>query len=267
MNDPTPTVSLELAPTEVVYECGSLGAAEATVCVTLYNYESHILDALESVYDQTLPALGLVVLDDASTDRGGERVERWMRNAGTRLAGATLVRHVRNAGLARARNGAIHAAQSPFVMVLDADNQLRPRCVERLLRSLEASDYAFAYSIIERFGELRGLMGTSSWSPPLLRAANYIDAMALLRKSTWLRVGGYNKMRVGGWEDYDFWCKCVEADLEGLLVPEILARYRHHRTSMLMIETEQGTNAKRVREEIVERHPWLAEPTPSGAAG
>jgi glycosyltransferase involved in cell wall biosynthesis len=250
--------AVELAPTELVHACGSLADAEATVCVTLYNYERHILDALESVYAQTLPALGLVVLDDASTDRGGERVERWLRGAGARFAGAALVRHLRNAGLARARNGAIHAAASPFVMVLDADNQLYPRCVERLLRSLASSDFGFAYSIIERFGELRGLLGTSSWSPELLRAQNYIDAMAMLRKETWLRVGGYSRMRVGGWEDYDFWCKCVEARIEGVLVPEILARYRHHRTSMLMTETEQGTNAKRVRDEIVERHPWLA---------
>src|SRR5262249_41600684 len=97
------TGSIELSPTEVVYECGSLAAAEATVCVTLYNYEAHILDALESVYDQTLPALGPVVLDDASTDGGPDRVERWMRTAGTRRGGAALVRHARNAGLARAQ--------------------------------------------------------------------------------------------------------------------------------------------------------------------
>jgi glycosyltransferase involved in cell wall biosynthesis len=248
---------IQLAPREVVFECGSLPDAEATVCVTLYDYEAHILDALESVHAQTLPALGLVVLDDRSTDGGPARVERWLRHAGARFAGACLIRHERNAGLARARNGAIDAAPSPFAMVLDADNQLYPRCVERLLRSLEASEYGFAYSIIERFGEHQGLMGTASWSADLLRAGNYVDAMALLRKSTWERVGGYEKMKVGGWEDYDFWCKYVEAGIEGLFVPEILCRYRTHRASMLMTETERGTNAERVRREMRERHDWL----------
>lgn len=254
----TDVAPLELAPRDLVFESGSLAAADATICVTLYNYEAHILDALESAFAQTLPALGLVVLDDASTDGGPARVLRWMRASSSRFAGLCLARHANNAGLARARNGAIDLARSPFVMVLDADNELHPRCVQRLRSSLAASEFGFAYSIIERFGDLQGLMGTAGWSHELLRGGNYIDAMALLRKSTWERVGGYNRMKIGGWEDYDFWCKCVEAGIEGLLVPEILCRYRHHGVSMLMTETERGANSEGVRREIQARHPWLA---------
>ncbi len=260
----TEPAAIEVAPREIVYESGSLAAADATICVTLYNYEAHILDALESAFAQTLPALALVVLDDGSSDGGPARVERWMRTSAARFAGVTLARHTRNAGLARARNGAIDLARSEFVMVLDADNQLHPRCVQRLRDSLAASDYGFAYSIIERFGDLQGLMGTAGWSTELLRGGNYIDAMALLRKSTWERVHGYDRMKIGGWEDYDFWCKCVEAEIEGLLVPEILGRYRHHGVSMLMTETERGANAASVRREMQHRHPWLALDGQSG---
>jgi hypothetical protein len=64
-------------------------------------------------------------------------------------------------------------------------------------------------------------------------------------------------MDVGGWEDYDFWCKCVEAGIEGLFVPEILCRYRHHGESMLAQETDAGRNARRVRREMEARHRWL----------
>jgi GT2 family glycosyltransferase len=253
----SPARTIELSPREVVYECGTPEDAEATVCVTLYNYATFVVDALESVYAQTLERVGLVVLDDGSRDEGVARVERWMRSFGGRLASVSLVRHVKNAGLAHARNGAIDAARSPYVMVLDADNVLYPRCLERLLESLRDSDYGFAYSILERFGEHRGLMGTTAWNVEYLKLENYIDAMALLPKATWERLGGYNRMRVGGWEDYDFWCKAVEAGYEGLLVPEILARYRVHGTSMLATETNRTENAKRVRSEMRERHPWL----------
>jgi len=83
---------------------------------------------------------------------------------------------------------------------------------------MAASEFGFAYSIIERFGDLQGLMGTAGWSHELLRGGNYIDAMALMRKSTWERVGGYNRMKIGGWEDYDFGCKCVGAGIDGLPV-------------------------------------------------
>ena len=255
-----PVAPIQLASRETIYDAGSLASARATVSITLYNYAAFVIEALESVYAQTLRELAVVVVDDGSRDDGAARVERWMRSHGSRFAGVKLARNVENSGLAKARNGAIDLAESPYVMVLDADNLLYPRCVERLVESLEDSDYAFAYSILERFGEHRGLMGTTAWEPEHLKLENYIDAMAMLRKSTWERLGGYERMQTGGWEDYDFWCKCVEAGLEGLLVPEILARYRVHGVSMLATETNRLENARRVRAEMRERHPWLQIP-------
>jgi glycosyltransferase involved in cell wall biosynthesis len=249
--------SPRVAPREIVFESGDLGAADASVCITLHDYGAYIVGALESAYAQTLERLGLVVLDDCSSDDGPARAERWLRRFGDRFAGVCLARHPRNAGLARARNGSVDLARSAFVMILDADNELHPRCVERLVASLRDAEHGFAYPIIERFGVRRGLMGTSSWNVEMLRDENYVDAMALLRKETWRRVGGYDRMRVGGWEDFDFWCKCVEAGIHGLLVPEILARYRDHPSSMLARETNRKANARRVRSEMLERHPWL----------
>jgi glycosyltransferase involved in cell wall biosynthesis len=255
-----PRGPIQLAPREIVYEAGDLASARVTVCITLYNYAAFVIEALESVYAQTLRPLAVVVVDDGSRDDGAARVERWMRSYGGRFAGVRLARNVENAGLARARNGAIDLAESPYVMVLDADNLLYPRCVARLAESLEGSPYAFAFSILERFGEHRGLMGTTAWDPEHLKLENYVDAMAMLRKSTWEQLGGYERMQTGGWEDYDFWCKCVEADLDGLLVPEILARYRVHGVSMLATETNRLENARRVRAEMRDRHPWLQIP-------
>ena len=143
------------------------------------------------------------------------------------------------------------------MFILDADNELRPRCLEALQGALEHSQAAFAYSIIERFGEDQGLSGYEAWSPDLLAQGNYIDAMAMLRRETWARVGGYRAMRTPGWEDFDFWCRCVEADLQGVLLPEILCRYRVHARSMLKTSTDTLGNHLRVCHELREAHPWV----------
>jgi glycosyltransferase involved in cell wall biosynthesis len=248
---------LRFYPREILFEAGTPSAAKATVCITLYDYDSHIVDSLESVYDQTLEPLGLVVLDDRSRDGGLARASLWAKHHANRFASICVARHRRNQGLAAARNAAFDLSPSEFVMTLDADNQLYPRCVERLLGSLEDSQAAFAYSIIEQFDNRQGLMGCDSWSPELLKSGNYIDAMALIRKSVWRQLGGYCRMQVGGWEDYDFWCKVVEAGFEGQFVPEILARYRMHAESMLRTETDRGRNERRVRRDMQARHPWL----------
>ena len=248
---------LKLFPSQVVYECGSLSRADATVCITLYNYGDRIVDALESVHEQTLERLGLVVLDDRSADDGPERVERWLRQHGGRFAGARLARHAKNRGLCHARNSVVSNAESPYVFILDADNQLYPRCVERLMAGLEGTAFGFAYCMLERFGDHAGLMGYSSWDPELLRRTNYIDAMAMIRRDIWRKLGGYAPLNVPGWEDYDFWCKCAESGIAGLFVPEVLARYRVHDESMLRSETNLAEKNRSLRLEMSRRHPWL----------
>jgi hypothetical protein len=67
-----------------------------------------------------------------------------------------------------------------------------------------------AYPILQQFGEGIGKMGLLEWMPAQFANGNNIDAMALIRKSAWQAVGGYQSMRPNGWEDYDFWCKFVE---------------------------------------------------------
>ena len=74
--------------------------------------------------------------------------------------------------------------------------------------------------------------GGHPWQREQLRAGNVIDAMALVRRSAWEAVGGYSHIP-GGWEDFDFWCKLIEADWHGVLYPQPLATYTQHGSSML----------------------------------
>lgn len=244
--------------TRVLHSCRREGPPPAvTVCVTLFQYGQYVLECLQSVVQQTLAPLGLIVVDDASIDGGPELVARWLDEDGGKLSEALLLQHETNGGLAAARNTAVAHARSEFVFILDADNELYPRCIEALLEPLRESGCGFAYSILERFGDLRGLMGCDGWNPEQLTRGNYIDAMVLLRRSIWETFGGYRRMQVPGWEDFDFWCRCAEAGVDGVLVPEILARYRTHTRSMLRRATDTLRNHARVRGEIRSMHPWV----------
>ena len=58
--------------------------------------------------------------------------------------------------------------------------------------------------------------------------------MSLLRRDELVALGGYTEdLRLHGWEDYDLWCRCLERGLRGVLVPQMLARYRRAGHSML----------------------------------
>jgi glycosyltransferase involved in cell wall biosynthesis len=237
-------------------EAGGAPAA-VTVCVSLFQYEHYIVECLDSVRDQTESPLSLVVVDDASSDGGADVVRRWMEEMGSRFEETLLLQHERNSGLAATRNTAIEYAGSEYVFVLDADNEIYPRCLKSLRQALDGERLAFAYSIIEQFGDVQNIIGCDGWSPAKLAHGNYVDAMALMRRDTWKRVGGYRRMRVSGWEDYDFWCRCVEASLVGILVPEVLCRYRVHGASMLRRSTDSLVNHLQVCDELRETHPWI----------
>ena len=240
--------------TVLSHDDGPVTPDTLAVAVSLYNYARHVPQCLDSVLAQTHPSLELVLVDDASDrDDSLAVAEAWLAAHKNRFARALLVRHVRNEGLAAARNTAFTLARADRIFVLDADNVLYPAALAKLDRALRFSGRAAAYSQLELFGAASGLGLADVWHPRFFEIGNYVDAMALIARDTWTRVGGYTALH--GWEDYDFWCKCVEAGLGAVFVPEVLCRYRVHASSML--RTESQAAYPELHPAMTLRHPWL----------
>ena len=92
---------------EVVYQIRQGAEAQVAVVIPLYNYAGTVLEALGSVVRQDLPALSVIVIDDASTDQGGEEARTFIEQHAARFTEARIVRHHRNQGLSMARNSGI----------------------------------------------------------------------------------------------------------------------------------------------------------------
>ena len=225
-----------------------------TVAVSVFDYADAVTHALDSLLDQTHPRLELVVVDDASRDRSAAVVEGWIAEHAGRFERAQLIRQPRNRGLPAARNLAFEAAASDHVMVLDADNALRPRAIARLLEAKLDAQAAVAYAQITFFGAGTGLGVADVWRREAFRRDNYVDAMALVSRRAWAAVGGYAPIDYG-WEDYDLWCRFVEAGLTGVYVPELLCRYHVRMESMVRTDTTRERN--RLVHAMMARHPWL----------
>lgn len=227
-----------------------------SVVIPLYNYDRYITEALDCVAGQTLNQVGLVVIDDCSKDTSLQVVESWMCSNADRFSSAMLTTNQTNAGLAITRNTGASLTTSPFLFYLDADNQIYPRCLASLYEALATSSAAFAYSMLEVFDGESGLMGTEVFDRNRLKHGNYIDAMALVRRDSLLDQDGYNNIE-HGWEDYDLWLRFCEDGEFGLHVPEILGRYRVHQQSMIRTVTSVEENYRELRNNMVERHPWI----------
>ena len=123
---------------------------------------------------------------------------RWLKASASRFNRVLLLRNRANSGLAAARNAGFEAADTPYVLPLDADNRLLPGCAAACLRTARETGAAIAYPIIREFGTSQNLMGDRPFDPVRLQLGNYIDAMALISKAAWVAVGGYDKGEAGG---------------------------------------------------------------------
>ncbi len=249
----------EVPDSELLFAHDALGEAEVTVVMTSYNYERHILEALDSARAQTLETIDLAVVDDGSTDQSVPLVVEWAKRHQRRFNRIRILRTVRNAGLGGARNVVFDAAETPWLMALDSDNRLLPDACATLLQAVrESPQAAFAYPRLRQFDGADWVMGEPPFEPARLQTGNYIDAMALVAKWAWAAAGGYYVRRDAmGWEDFDLWLNLVELGQFGIAVPEILAEYRVHPTSMVNAITEQSENKQAMVRFIEERHPWL----------
>jgi glycosyltransferase involved in cell wall biosynthesis len=241
---------------EAIYENRGAGEAEILVVIPLYNYAHTITEALGSVVKQDLAALAVIVVDDSSTDDGGQRAVDFLKCHPARFSRAQVVRHRRNQGLSMTRNSGIAWSGEPYLFMLDADNRLRPPALSRLLDALNCSGADFAYSQLRMFGDEEGIGLADIWEPRRFATSNYVDAMALIRRDALLAAGGYAVLADDhGWEDYDLWCHFVELGFEGVFLPELLCDYRVHSTSMLRSRTNRHQNA--LMAEMRLRHPSL----------
>ena len=236
----------------------------AAVCVSLFNYQHRIERALESVRLQTLVPLELIVVDDASSDGGAAFVQAWLERHGQRFARAVLLQHTSNGGLAAARNTAFSAAEAPWCFVLDADNQLLAEAVAQCLAVAHCAPAtaSVVHPLVALHYEQpdpypRALLSQQSWQRESFRRGNYVDAMALVRRSAWQQVGGYTHIP-GGWEDFDLWCSLMDAGFHGVMCPKRLAVYTVHGSSMAATSTR--CLERSISRLLQHRHPWLSLP-------
>jgi hypothetical protein len=252
-----PRAALPHVPqSEIILAQDRAADSEVTIVVPLFNYAQFISEALDSVQAQTLGSIDLVVVDDQSSDQSLAVALDWMQGHAARFGRLRLLRHRANSGLGFARNSGFAAAQTRFVLPLDADNRLLPACAACCLHAIESSGAAFAYPSVAKFGDEEGRFSDLPYVPLRLAAGNFIDATALIRLAAWAAAGGYDHVRFG-WEDYDFWCRIAERGGFGQHVPQMLVEYRVHRRSMLRETTDEVDNKQALIYDMQQRHPWI----------
>src|SRR3989338_6662954 len=106
-----------------------MGAKTISIIIPTYQHAQTLPYCVDSILKQTVLPAEIIVVDDGSTDRTPEVLEKY----GTRIK---LIRQ-RNQGGPVARNNGFAASTGDYVLFCDADVQMHPPMLAGLSRALD----------------------------------------------------------------------------------------------------------------------------------
>jgi glycosyltransferase involved in cell wall biosynthesis len=130
----------------------SAAALAVDVVVTNHNYADFLPEAIESACGQSHPDVHVVVVDDGSTDGSRELLRSY--------EGRVEVVLKEQGGQASALNAGLERCRGDVLLVLDADDVLRPHAAERVAAAFAAgprlSKVQFPMAIVDAEGNATG---------------------------------------------------------------------------------------------------------------
>lgn len=201
--------------------------SNVTVIIPCYNDGRYIMQALQSIYNQTVLPESIIIVDDGSS-------------SSTQVVLATIKHPLvtiipqENQGVSAARNRAIALAKTEFIVNLDADDYYEPTFIERAIVVLQTnatlgivSSYCRVFSSNHTIEIIKPVGGTITD----FIVINNGRASAMFRKSCWEQVGGFDEQMLYGYEDWEFWIAITKHDWSMQIIPEILSHYRIKKSS------------------------------------
>jgi glycosyltransferase involved in cell wall biosynthesis len=130
------------------------GMIKVSVVIPIYNVEYFLEECLESVINQTLQDIEIICINDCSTDRSVDVLNKYVQKD-SRIV---VIHNSENKGLSYTRNRGLELAQGEYVYFLDSDDSISMDAMEELYQtavSLKLDSVFFDATIIFENESLR----------------------------------------------------------------------------------------------------------------
>ena len=125
--------------------------AELSIVVTSYNIEAYLEECLDSIVNQTLSDIEIIVVDDGSTDASPDIIAEYA--ARDERIVPVLLGTNSPGGVATAANAGLDRASSPWVGFADGDDAFEPDAFHRLLQAATTYDADLAMCNYREFSD------------------------------------------------------------------------------------------------------------------
>ena len=201
--------NFSIEPGSKKYNCGDYVEKNPliSVVVPFFNSGKYIEQTINSVLNQTFPYYEILIIDDGSKDEESLEKLKEIEKLDKRIK----VFHKENEGLAATRDfGAFKSSSScKYLMFLDDDDLIEPTFLECGYWTLETNKEAsWAYSDSVGFGT-QEYVWNKYFDSDKMKKVNELVSEALVRKSDFELVNGYELREKSINEDWNFWLKLL----------------------------------------------------------
>lgn len=176
---------------------------EISIVMPVYNGETYLREAVESILAQTFTDWELIFVDDCSVDSSPAIMKEYkLKDERIRV-----IRNETNQKLPRSLNIGFAQARGKYYTWTSDDNRYKPCALEEMRNFFEThGESSFVYADMDFINESGKVTGHLSRSENEIYSCNPVGACFLYRSDAARRVGGYDADMFLV-EDYDYWLR------------------------------------------------------------
>jgi GT2 family glycosyltransferase len=231
-----------------------------SVLIVCTNDRQHMAECLGSLQDSTYPDIEVIVADNGSTDGSVEFIRRTFPSV-------KVIELGKNLGFPEANNRGVRVAQGKYVFQLNPDTRIDSRCIEELVRAMEADErIGVAAAKMKIYFEPDVLNSAGIMANQILyacdRGAFELDrgqydtpteviagcgGALMIRRSLIVRIGELDARFFMYYEDFDFGIRTWLSGNRVLFIPQAIVYHKYKAGIRKAIYNEYYDHRNRLR--------------------
>lgn len=123
---------------------------KVSVIIPVYNVENYIKECVESVINQTLKEIEIIIVNDGTKDNSIKKIEKYLSDS------RVILINKENGGVSSARNAGLKIARGEYISFIDSDDFIELTMLEDLYNESKGMDIVLSnFARIDNLGNIK----------------------------------------------------------------------------------------------------------------